>query len=100
MSNPFNDCELFSACKLIDGWGSHNLDCLYGPSNAKRRQAVMSILLGRNMPLSKCGYTAVQKELWKRAGVEGNCIRAREVHFAAIMREQFGDTLGMGAMRF
>ena len=49
--------------------GSYLWGALSGPSNAKKRQAVMAAL-GINLPKSKCGFTLVFTEMAKAAGSE------------------------------
>jgi hypothetical protein len=66
-------------------------DWLCGPHMAALRAELMSELTGQRMPQSKSGITALGKELYRLAGVEGNCGAAREDAFCRFAAELLND---------
>lgn len=71
-------------------YGNFNFSLLIGPHNAKFRQEIMEIAIGQKLPQSKCGITALMKELMEIAGIEKlqyDCIRNREIRLEEKMRQ-------------
>ena len=56
---------------------------LAGPHNARARAALLSTLLGRKVPQSQAGVTAIERELFAIAKPEGSCLSVRREVFAA-----------------
>ena len=57
---------------------------LAGPSNKSHRQAIMATLVGHRVPIAECGINAIERKFYSRFQPVGNCIAARERHFAEL----------------
>ena len=71
--------------------GYYYLWSLTGRSQVKRRQQIMSLLLGTKMPQSKCGINALLKELYAQCGVTGTCGADRDKNFIIYARGVLGN---------
>ena len=61
--------------------GRFDIWALAGDSKASCRAHVMSALVGKKMPKSKSGVTAITAEFYQRGGIVGSCIAHREDNF-------------------
>jgi len=93
MTNKNPSTDLIATLRLIrDYTGSHYLLwTLTGRSQVKRRQQIMSLLLGSKQPQSKCGINALIKELYAQCGVTGTCGADRDRNFCTYTRGVLGN---------
>lgn len=94
MAKITHDAELYEACRLLAAYTAYRIDpwILAGPAKASCRAHVMSALMGRRMPQSKSGVSALKDELHRRAGIEktaDSCSASRDREFYEIVREHF-----------
>ena len=61
--------------------GRFDIWALAGDAKASCRAHVMSALLGRKVPRSKSGVTAIREELYSRGNITGTCGAHREDNF-------------------
>lgn len=87
------DNNLIEAARLLGVYTAGRFDVwvMAGAAKRKCRQHVMTVLLngpdGRNVPLAKCGVTAIVREFNERAGIDGSCIAVRETIFRQWCRD-------------
>lgn len=79
-----------NALKLLGTYTAGRFDfwMLAGPTKASCRAHIMSELMGKKMPQSKSGVTAMRDAFYEIAKPEGNCIAAREESFLAWAKQQ------------
>lgn len=51
---------------------------LAGPRKASCRAHIMSVLVGERVPQGRAGVNALREELYRQAGVAGECAAERE----------------------
>ncbi len=95
MASIIHDHELREACRIIGVYTANRFNtwALAGPARASCRAHVMSVLMGRKMPQSKSGVTAIEAELHRRAGIEmspDSCSASRQREFTNLCRAEFG----------
>ncbi len=54
---------------------------LSGPANKANRQAVMQVLTGIRLPVSRCGVNALWRGMIEVSSVTGNCLAHQERAF-------------------
>ena len=59
---------------------------LAGPSNAKIRATILSLLQGAKVPQSKAGISALQAAFYSLAQTHGECSAERQENFTAWAR--------------
>ena len=93
MTNKNPSTDLIAALRLIRDYtgGYYYLWSLTGRSQVKRRQQIMSLLLGSKQPQSKSGINALIKELYAQCGIIGRCEADRRNNFIVYARGVLGD---------
>lgn len=81
------------ALRLLRIYGGEHFDIgrLAGYSNSRRRQEILSALLGAKQPIARCGVNAIEAAFYAIAAPSGNCIAAREDAFRAWAETTLGD---------
>lgn len=46
---------------------------IMGPHNRQNRQRLMLAITGEKRPVSKCGVTAIESEIWSALGITHGC---------------------------
>ena len=59
-------------------YGKHVAGKLYGPVAKGQRQAIMSLLAGKPIPVAKCGITATLEALYATFSIPANCPAVKE----------------------
>ena len=65
---------------------TYNLWALAGNAKAGCRAHIMSALVGKRMPQSKSGVTALRSALYSTLGIDGTCIADEEEKFKVICK--------------
>jgi len=93
MTNKNPSTDLIAALRLICDYtrGYYYLWSLTGNGQVKRRQQIMSLLLGTKTPQAKCGINALIKELYAQCGITGRCGADRDSNFCTYARGVLGD---------
>ena len=72
--------QIRTLADLSPSWcyGKHVAGKLYGPVAKGQRQAIMSLLAGKPIPVAKCGITATLEALYITFSVPLSCAAMRE----------------------
>ena len=84
--------EQFRAVQLLGAWTRNRFDIwnLAGNHHAGNRAILLSLVVGKRMPQSKAGVTALRYEFYTMLGIIGTCEAHREDNFSSVCRELLG----------
>ena len=88
LSAGLEDPKFVEAIQLISNYtrGYFDVYDMAGPASSKRRQEVVSLLLGKKTPVAKCGVTFIRQFLFDKLEPVGSCLANREADLRVICK--------------